>query len=529
MSAEVWKADSRFYQLIGKISNSGQARMRRWIIALSLAIPALVRAQDVRVVDDQRAEVIGILFRIAGASDFTNGTIQPYIRQIDSAFLPLKHHPVFSDISQLRATSGLSLSAVISLAPHLTDAISFRERAPIDAPLSSLPSVWRGAEARTVLADARDFARVAKLQDFLDAHQALYDSASARMQRLVASSARLGWFSDFFGEPASGVFVISPLLINSTGNFAAEFGDGSKHERYAYLGIGLSDSLGFPLISPSVIPTLVHELNHTFVNHVVSARAEELRVSATAIHTPLRESMSANGYDNWLTMIQESVVRASVIRYLRATAGQPAAYDEMAIQRGLGFIWMDQLVALLGQYEADRRHYPTLTDFMPRIVAFYNHLAPGIDSLRTDFERHRPRVVSASILDGATDVDPRSGVQLVLRFDQPVESSVNLVQKFCCGIPEFTAASFDSSRTTLTLMMKLEGNRDYNLPLGPAFRSLNGYPLQRFMLRFHTRLAPAPSSSMSPPRPSLVHRSLAIECSSAPSCCLTLRCSRRAI
>jgi hypothetical protein len=419
--------------------------------------------------------------------------VQPYVRQIDSAFLPFKGHPVFSDINRLRSASGLSLSAVISLAPQLTDAVSFRERTPIDAPTSTLAPAWRGAEARTVLADARDFARAAKLQEFLDAHQALYDSASTRMQRLVASSTRLGWFSDFFGEPAGGVFVISPLLINSNGNFAAVFQDGTKYERYAYLGIGLTDSLGFPVVSPDVVPTLVHELNHTFVNHVVSAAAEELRAPATAIFTPLRESMNANGYGNWLTMIQESVVRASVIRYLRATKGQSAADDEMAIQRGLGFFWMDQMAALLGQYEENRQRYPTLSAFMPRIVAFYTELAPHIDSLRTDFERHRPRVVSASIADGATDVDPRSDAQLVLRFDQPVVLSVNLVQKFCCGIPEFTAVSFDASRTTLTLTMKLDGGRDYNVPLGPAFRSLDGYPMQRFMLRFHTRTGRAPS------------------------------------
>lgn len=116
--------------------------MRRWTIAVCLVIPALVRAQDVRVVDDQRAEVIGILFRIAGASDFTNGTVQPYISQVDSAFLPFKRHPVFNDINRLRATSGLALSAVISLAPQLTDPVSFRERAPIDAPSSTLAPEW---------------------------------------------------------------------------------------------------------------------------------------------------------------------------------------------------------------------------------------------------------------------------------------------------------------------------------------------------------------------------------------------------
>ncbi|MEP6620962.1 MAG: DUF4932 domain-containing protein, partial [bacterium] len=428
--------------------------MHRWMVALLFALPALSRAQEVRVVDDQRAEVIGILFRIAGASDFNNATIQPYTRQIDSAFLPFKQHPVFGSINRLRAATGVSLSAVIGLAPQLTDAVSFRERAPLDGPSSTVARPWRSAEAQTVLADARDFARVARLQAFLDVHQALYDSARVRMQRLVESSTRLTWFSDYFGEAEGGVFVISPLLVNSAGNFAAEFQDGSKHERYAYLGMGLGDSLGFPVVPASVIPTLVHEFNHTFVNRVVSAKEAELKASATSIFAPLREIMNANGYDNWLTMVQESVVRGSVIRYLRATAGPAAAADELSIQRGLGFFWMDKLVALLGQYEADRQQYPTLSAFMPRIVALYDDLAPRIERLRADFERHRPQVVSASITEGATDVAPRSGAQLVLRFDQPVEVSVNLVQKFCCGVPEFTAATFDASRTALTLTMK---------------------------------------------------------------------------
>ena len=56
-------------------------RVRCRMLVLSLALPALLPAQEVRVIDDQRAEVIGILFRIAGAPDFGNATLQPYTRR----------------------------------------------------------------------------------------------------------------------------------------------------------------------------------------------------------------------------------------------------------------------------------------------------------------------------------------------------------------------------------------------------------------------------------------------------------------
>lgn len=111
---------------------------------------SLAHGQTVRVVDDPRGEVIGILFRIAGAPDFSNGAVQPYIRQIDSAFAPFKDHPVFSEINRLRNQYGLSLSAVLSMAPQITDPVTFRERSPVDAASSTLSRGWRGAESSDV-------------------------------------------------------------------------------------------------------------------------------------------------------------------------------------------------------------------------------------------------------------------------------------------------------------------------------------------------------------------------------------------
>jgi hypothetical protein len=136
-------------------------RAKRLVLLLTIAA-GVASAQRVRVVDDQRAEMIGILFRIAGASDFSNGNVQPYIRQVDSAFLPYRNHPVFAEINRLRETHGIALSAITTMAPQLTDPLTFGERSPIDAPSSTLARSWHSAEARVFLAEARDFAKKAR-------------------------------------------------------------------------------------------------------------------------------------------------------------------------------------------------------------------------------------------------------------------------------------------------------------------------------------------------------------------------------
>lgn len=468
--------------------------MKRAAVLLAIA-GVTASAQSVRVVDDQRAEVIGILFRIAGASDFDNGNVQPYIRQVDSAFLPYKDHPVFAELNRLRRTYRIGLSDITSLAPQLTDPVTLGERSPIDAPSSTLAPSWHGAEARRFLAEARDFARVAHVADFLRAHQSIYDSATARARHLADTRGHLDWFATFFSEPSRDLLIISPLLATSRGNFGADFYDGATHERYAFLAVPGSDAAGFPVLDPETLPTLVHELNHSYVNHVVDSIAAKLRPAGDRIFPVVQSAMSTLAYSNAQIMFNESVVRAGLIRYLGATDGPAAARAEMQLQRGLGFVWMDELVDLLGEYEAHRSTYPTFSSFAPRLVAFYDGLAPRIERVRNVYENQRPRIVKTSIVNGARDVDPGL-TQLVLTFDKPVRIKSVLTGHFGGGIPDLTGSTLDATRTVMTIGIKLEPAHDYAIPFGPAFLSDDGYPNQRLELTFRTRDTDGPGRDL---------------------------------
>jgi len=456
------------------------------VLTIATAASSASRAQSVRVADDPRAETIGILFRIAGASDFRAGSVQPFIRQVDSTFTPFASHPVFAEIRKLRAADrGLALSAVIGIAPQLSDPFALRERVPFDSPGSLVGAEWHGAAARSFLIQARDFARVARLADFLRLEQPTFDSASSRLGRLIETKARLSWFSTFYGEPV-GQIIVSPLLISGAGNFGADFVSGATHERYAFVSFQRGDQAGFPVPPADVIEQIVHELSHSFVNHVVIADSMKLRGAGQAIFAVVEPSMKAIGYANWLTMCYESLVRAAVIRYVLSTDGPEAALRETRAQQGFGFVWMDQLVSLLGEYESHRSLYPTLSSFMPRVAAFYDSVGPRIASIRADFESHRPRVVSASIENRATGVDPKLR-EIVIRFDHSVHGFGSMVGEYGGDVPSITSGGFDSTGTVLTIGVRLAPNHPYWLPFGPgSFADKDGYPLQAWELRFRT-------------------------------------------
>lgn len=75
-------------------------------------------------------------------------------------------------------------------------------------------------------------------------------------------------------------------------------------------------------------------------------------------------------YGNWQPLLYESVVRSSVVSYLKSKTSRRAAWWQLRADKRLGFRWLPQLCDLLDGCEANRDKYPTFKLFLPRIVGF---------------------------------------------------------------------------------------------------------------------------------------------------------------
>jgi hypothetical protein len=128
---------------------------------------------------------------------------------------------------------------------------------------------------------------------------------------------------------------------------------------------------GTPQFDRSMLPTIVHEFCHSYANPLVDRHAAALQAAGESIFSRVKARMRQMAYGNWRTMMYESLVRACVIRYMAAES-PPAAEKEALSDQGRGFLWIKGLADLLGQYESDRKTYPTLESFFPRIVEFFD-------------------------------------------------------------------------------------------------------------------------------------------------------------
>ena len=131
------------------------------------------------------------------------------------------------------------------------------------------------------------------------------------------------------------------------------------------------------MYSKEYLPTLIHEFNHSFINHFLDENkypdyVKELEPAATDLFNSSRWSMAKQAYGNWKTVINESLVRAAVICYMLDKDYKPEEIkNELLEQVQRNFRWMPELVSLLRKYEKRQAKYGSFENFYPDVIRFF--------------------------------------------------------------------------------------------------------------------------------------------------------------
>jgi hypothetical protein len=461
-------------------------------VVLSVAAPSAAKdAPALEITVDPRVELMSVIFRLAGSPEYCKGRVASYVADVEAHFGKHRDHAVVETARRLRAGRGVSYDAVMSLAIHLKDAKTLREAVPLKPRPGTLDDRWRVAEARLFLDQARRFAKETGFDAFFAAHKDIYATTVERAQAVLAKEARLDWFGAFFGARPGASFRLVLGMLNGPSCYGPRVRKGKTEELYCILGVWATDAEGLPVFDRNMVSTVAHEFCHSWANPLVDANEAGLRKAGETLYPLVEQGMRRQAYANWLTMFRESLVRACVVRYVRATQGAEAARAEANAQVARDFHWVPDLAALLGEYEADRERYGKLDAFMPRVVAFFDDLAPEFAADWKKREAARPHVVSMTPAPGATDVDP--GLKaIVVTFDRPMVPGNYAVVGGGPHFPETTGRpTYDGTRRVLTIPVKLKPDWSYEFWLNRgrfnSFRSAGGVPLASVHVTFRTR------------------------------------------
>lgn len=459
--------------------------------AAKASAPPLLRIQA-----DPRVELMSVLFRLAGNSEYSRCFIPAYDAAVEQHFRRFSEHDAVKEARLLRRVRGVSYDACMSMAVHLSNASDLQLLVPLDPWPETLDRRWTRPDIRRFLEAARSFAKDASFLKFFETHRGLYDATEARMRAIMESEGHLEWFPEFFGDRPRAAFTLTPGLLNGGSCYGARCKRVDGHEDlYCIMGIWTTDTNGLPCFDRGLVQTVVHEFGHSFANPIIDRHWAELQAAGEALFEPVAATMRSQAYSSGRTLLYESLVRACEVRYALRHNGPEEARNWTVYQKSRGFLWTQELSDVLGEYEADRAKYPDLESFAPRLVTFFKQYAESFAKRRKELARKRPKVVSTVPANGAKEVDPGLTVFKVV-FDRPMLNESWSLAGDIANYPEGAGQPYyDASRKTWSAPVKLQPQRTYTFMLNSHvledFKSEEGVPLEPVTVTFTTARAKA--------------------------------------
>jgi hypothetical protein len=458
--------------------------MRKTLLATLLVVTLHVASAQSGVVFenpvvDPRVELMSIVFRLAGRPEYSEVLLKPYIDRIDSHFSAYKEHELIC----FARTLPLGYDAPMKMA------ISLNER--LELVTDDLDDGrWSQDDAKKFVRLLQKFATESHFDTFFASHAAEYVVAVERFQPIHEALNR-DWYPTFYGRGAGGAIFHTILALgNGVNNYGLSLDapDGSRNV-YAIL-TGRSDAQGTPTYSANnVLPLMVHEFNHSFVNGLMDENLSEWEVVGQKLFAQVAQAMKAQAYSGWETMMNEALVRAAVIKYTKDNGGLQPMLDQMIEQEeSLGFFWIRELVAELENYDSRREAYPTLKSYMPQMLAFYQNGANGWIDKFQQTEQQRPKVVSiAEFENGSTDVDP-SLKTITIVFDRPLLGQGYSIYNGSGAFPKTEGVAYTNENHHVVIRVALDSDTEYGFVLkGTRFRSVEGVEMKDYSVTFKTR------------------------------------------
>lgn len=439
---------------------------------------------------DRRIELLSIVSRIAGYEEYSQDRYKLYVQDIHTHFDKYKSHPLIKFAEELRDSNGVGYDAVMEMAIHLTQPPNLK---PSVAFSDNITDRWGIKNANKFVSLLQQFYVDAKCDSFFKAEENVYRIAESKF-KIVFDNLDLNWYKQYYGKMPNGIFNIVIGLGNGGGNYGPKIKlANSKEEIYAIMGTWSVDSVGQPKYNlKDYFPVLLHEFNHSFVNYLTDNHEKALEQSGLTIFKQVEDKMKLQAYASWQTMLSEALVRASVIEYLKTHEPDGKSADnELIIELGNGFIWMKELVNLLSTYESNRQKYPTLESFMSEIISFYNKISKDIILLKENYSNLCPHVLSIDkFKNNAQDVDPAL-TELKITFDKPLKGkgwSIIYGDKGKDFDPVTKVIEYTDNNTAIRFNVLLKPDTEYQFVLvGLAFKTPDGYPLDRYEVNFKTR------------------------------------------
>jgi hypothetical protein len=425
-----------------------------------------MEVREVKFSVDPRVELYHAVELVAGIP-LINYIDLDYKQKIAANFAPYQDHPAFSFMKR-HASSGKLFTTIdepLWFLLHLTNDFEWRKDITYhDAQNPYIDSL------RTHL---KDLSLKSGYASFFNSNADLYRVSLSTMVYNLPGFDEKNRLLKYCGVK-DGRNIQFNIIINylGWGNFGPRMFLKKGAEFYAVIAPEKS-AIRVPTFNlVGLYRLLWHEFAHSFANPAVEKIEPQFEPLAY-LWDPIKESMRSQAYHSWMSVIKEHLTEAIACRLAAEKFGeQYAELNFVRVQKGRRWIYLNPLLEALKEYEANRSKYPTLDDFMPRIVQKLKEVKPGdIDFWMAYTEEVRKPDVAA--IPAIGDIYDKDNILFILSSHEEDRAAdlrlKEYVQNLQKKIPALTRARVVADTTALKMDVSAYNLFVWGTPSGNLF------------------------------------------------------------
>ena len=427
---------------------------------------------------DECVELMATVWRLSGSDEYNLCRVPRYAHEVDSAFAEYKEHPVVLLARQYQRESGIAYDAVASYGLHLTltkDGTIMLNESFLEGSDDSFDR-WSEQQKKEFLEPLNDFYHQSHFHDWFQQQKELYVQVEEAFNA-INQQVDYDWFSSYFGPQSGSTFRIVLSLLVGPNNYgcSARLKDGSNALSPVIGNCQSAEDGSVFYNANAVLPIVIHEFCHHYCNPLNGKFWLQMSSSAEKVFKESEQQLRQSAYGSALIMMNETFVRASVIRYMKTHYPQVEESALVKEEEKQGFILTQTLCDVLKQYEQQRDEYVTMTDFMPSLVKAVNDFDLKQYKKQQKEMAKRNATYKVNLKNGAKNI-PSGLFTLVIKFSKPMANSIALYNSFSgTDFPPVKSYAWRDDKT-LEVVFLLEPSHQYGfVVMGSEFPTKDGH------------------------------------------------------
>lgn len=334
--------------------------------------PPAVQGHNPEPYFSETVELMGLIWRLAGSNEYNQCNVNTVVSSLNQHFASMKNHQAVT-LAKQYSQQGVSYDAVTGYANQLI----FDEEGKIifdpdylAGSNSSFDDRWSNQQKNNMLAAVNDFYEVSNFHEWFISTQTEQEQAIASFKDVC--NLDYTWFDSFYGknDKIASRIILSFMIGNHNNGISLKRKDGT-FLLTPVLGC-LSQNYGTVRFGGDM-NLIVHEFSHPYCNPLIEANWSSISTKANAVYNRVSSIMQNQAYSNAKTMMCETLVRSSAIRYMISHNQKNLVNMTLAREESNGFMMVRSLVDTLEKREQEASKYATLADFMPELIDAINN------------------------------------------------------------------------------------------------------------------------------------------------------------